>query len=106
MTTTETKPQFFSENVHGEKFYLDESQDGWYGSPALVNENGELYPVEVQTALIDIMQEELQNSILDAMNNNISPEDWHSKYWPEVEKIIKNRWFNLDYVGEQQEAAA
>lgn len=99
---------FYSDDMNGDQYYLDNSQDGHFGAPALVNENGVVYPKEVHERLIDLINEELAISVKIAHENNIAPDVWAATSWPETEKIIKNRWFSLDYPqfeDEEEEAA-
>jgi hypothetical protein len=60
---SEDKIKFVCENAEGKKYYLDGNQTGLLGNGALVNENGEEYPIEEYNRLIDFVYDEVNKYV-------------------------------------------
>lgn len=81
-------------NIDGDTFYLDYDQDGPLGKGALVNEDGDVYDVTTHVNFAMCAAATLATWPTDIGKDDLSDS------LTEVQKIINNRFLNMDFLSE------
>lgn len=93
---------FVCENVDGEQFFLDSDFEGYFGAPALVNENNEVYGDDIHIAYSLIAKYVVFTSINKAMTDNVGPDEWAESNKDAIEEAIAKRFANKQWATDEE----
>lgn len=91
--------KFITDDMHGNQFYMYKNDDG---IAVLCNEEGVDYSDHIQELFVILNTFEFGSIMKELVRKEVSDEETIEQMYEEVQKRILNRWYNLDYITDEE----